>query len=73
MFWAAALLLNLTVTSEDVKQLIIENGGVDILLNLISHAVREQVKTLILIFIIIKLYCTSYMIVMYNFRFSVLE
>jgi hypothetical protein len=43
MFWAAALLLNITVTNDDVKKMVVQQGGVDILMDLIDCAQRPQV------------------------------
>eukprot|EP00123_Amoebidium_parasiticum_P017132 comp23721_c0_seq1/m.40852 comp23721_c0_seq1/g.40852 ORF comp23721_c0_seq1/g.40852 comp23721_c0_seq1/m.40852 type:complete len:1427 (-) comp23721_c0_seq1:80-4360(-) len=46
LFWSAALLLNLTVTSDEVKALITKEGGVDMLLDLIMTTKREQVPSM---------------------------
>lgn len=46
LFWAAALLLNLTVTSDSVKDLIIHMGGLDVLLDLVATNKKEQVRVL---------------------------
>lgn len=43
MFWAAALLLNITVTNDDVKKMVVQQGGVDILMDLIDCAKRPEV------------------------------
>eukprot|EP01135_Chromosphaera_perkinsii_P002552 Nk52_evm68s224 gene=Nk52_evmTU68s224 len=45
-FWAAALLLNLTVTSDSVKKSIIDSGGVDALIDLVLTSRKEQVPSM---------------------------
>eukprot|EP00124_Ichthyophonus_hoferi_P004695 Ihof_evm1s551 gene=Ihof_evmTU1s551 len=45
-FWSAALLLNLTVTSDEVKVMVIQEGGVDMLLDLVASTKKEQVPSM---------------------------
>eukprot|EP01134_Creolimax_fragrantissima_P007830 CFRG7830T1 len=54
LFWAAALLLNFTVASDGVKERILANGGLDMLIELVTTSTKEQVpfmaaKTLVML------------------------